>query len=255
MRRPAYSLVEVLVVLAVVGALVGLALPAVQRARAAAGRARDANELRQIGVALHGYHADRGHLPPDAEFPDSRSCRNWYGTVRDDSGVLNYPPELPPTDPADGILAPNLGPNPGFADPARGAGYKASSGRHTGGHGYNSWHLSPRVATGLYVPVTLPHVATTSRTLAFVNSALVLGRIEDPYVDYSFGIALPPSRGGCSVHFRHSGVANVLWLDGHVEGWAERAFLRPHDLPAILALRERAVVHDIAATDELWDVH
>ncbi len=63
-RRAGLSLVELLVAIGVIGLLTGLLLPAVQQARAAAARTDCLNRLKQIGAALHAFHAKHDRLPP-----------------------------------------------------------------------------------------------------------------------------------------------------------------------------------------------
>jgi prepilin-type N-terminal cleavage/methylation domain-containing protein len=215
-RVRAFTLVELLAVIGVIGVLASLFLPVFGATRRTAREAVSVGNLRQLAVATHSYIADnRGFFPPGMSFDNNT---RWHGARASVSA---------PFDPARGWLGPYLGRDgrvkvcPEFAALELAPGSFETG---AGGYGYNLAYLGgpiPDTPKGAYRPARLAALPRPGRTVLFATTALArAGGVQE----YPFAEA-PRWRnpgGGLegenqpSVHFRFGGRALVAWCDGRV---------------------------------------
>lgn len=222
----AFTLVELLVVMAIFATMAALLLPAVTNALNVSRRAACASNLRQLTIANHAYAADHGYFVAAAEDVWSGNRVRWHGARSSSSKEF---------DSASGPLAAYLGSDgnvkecPSFRPDAK--GFESGC----GGYGYNvrgvgsqSYLLGSYAGSKAGMPPD--QIVNPAGTVMFTDAAFIQSkRNGDSIIEYSFAEAYyhvsdnqptESSKSIPSIHFRHDDLANVAWVDGHVS--AER---------------------------------
>lgn len=208
-----FSLIELLVVLAVVGLLASLLLPALARAKASAARIRCVSNLHQLGLAGHMY------------WEDNQGYAFRYGGVSTNSGQLYWFGWVGPGaegtrafDPTPGALFPYLAGRGVERCPMlneRLAQFKSKAAGSTWGYGYNLY-LSAGVAKPPIRIRTLPRPADTLflADAAQVNTWQPPASAANPMLEEWYYV--DNSSNQPNGHFRHQQKGSGVFLDGHV---------------------------------------
>ncbi len=212
----------------IIAMLTAVLLPSMSAARHHARAVVCRSNIRQIGLANGYYSQDFGVYVAGA--PDFRqNLHRWHGT-RDVPGE--------PFDSPRGPLVPYLGPEgairqcpsfPAEEIAAESGGFE----RGNGGYGYNNRFLGVQLvqrAESVFEVATDRSGAVTgwvrrpAETIMFTDAAFAASRlIEYSFAEPRFHPQFAGTRADPSIHFRHRGLANVAWCDGHVDAH-ERTF-------------------------------
>lgn len=202
-----FTLIELLVVIAIIAILAAILFPVFAQARAKARQATCTSNLKQIGMgaAMYAQDYDERVLPVQTLGVGKRYY--WWasfdGATRNDAEGLLYPY----------MKNAQIQVCPEFSNSLR-------TTLGLTGYGYNYNCLSPLVAPTYDVrPVSLARISNVSETVQMTDSArLNTWQYAAPTLEGNAYLE-PPSSDYPTVHARHSGAANALWMDGHVKAF------------------------------------
>jgi len=244
-------LIELLVVVAIIALLVSILVPALTQASELADKTLCATNLHGLALANCLYAgAHDGFFAPGASDIYTANAMRWHGwraTVND------------PFDPTKGPLSPyfqdgKMKECPSFKDFIETGGPSGAYESGTGGYGYNNDYVGSRVRwTGDSDDITSgardTEIPRPASIIMFADTAMARGDsngeylIEEsfvypPYMFYGEPVIAAPIPYFPTMHFRHNGLANIAWCDGHVDS-AEMSFSYPYGKTAYGGYPER----------------
>ena len=274
-RRAGFTLIESLVVIAIVALLIALLLPAVQAARESARRTTCKNHLKQFGLALHNYHETHGALPLgnvpgiywtfqslvlpqleqgvlhrtlDFNFAGG-TCFDWKTTLNptDDPGGRILPAQQCPSDPNNNRANTTHDATSGRHVPTSYLGVIGSSPTALNGTLFSGSHVRlDHIRDGTSMTLLLGERGI-SNDLEYGWSLCAYGNNADGDWDNLLSTQQPLSAGqddgSHNGHFwsYHTGVVHMLFADGSVKGL--NVALNHANLQSLSTRSGREVVH------------
>ena len=222
--RAAFTLIELLVVIAIIGILAAMLMPALSGALEQGKSTQCKSNLRQLHLANSLYAADHGRYVPASTDIMGNNLNRWHGERINTSA---------PFVGTHGPLACYLGTGgeiracPSLSRYLNNASSQSGFEAGCGGYGYNQMGVGSRAFIDGYNEDSIKTgmapegVNDPAHTVMFADTAfpqpygsnpkfLIEYSFVEPYKSLGNGTAMP------SVHFRHTGHANVAWCDGHV---------------------------------------
>jgi prepilin-type processing-associated H-X9-DG protein/prepilin-type N-terminal cleavage/methylation domain-containing protein len=216
MKRRAFTLVELLVVIGIIALLIGLLLPALSNARQSAIRVSCLSSLRQMGIEAQAYVNDnQGHYP-SAQFTsaDFTTFYCWDLTTI-------YAPGLP-AQAVPGLLWRSRDPMKIQQCPAFEGKSNWGVDPYTG-FNYNTSYIGHGQGEAMEAPAKATSIRLTSKTALFGDGQYANGAdkfMRAPYPNP--GDATFTGRWSGTQGFRHQGKTNVAFCDGHAESLGQR---------------------------------
>ena len=221
MSKKAFTLVELLVVMAVIALLLSILIPALGAVRSQGKTAVCKSNLRQLMLANTGYAIENnGHFVLAAADIWTTNNQRWHGTRADNDSPFDW--HKSPL--VSYISGGGVKECPQKVNFRKGDPWDYDYEDGCGGYGYNMTYIGSRIwerntDENCEKPTKNTEIASSGQTVMFADCAMAQRKGGSIYfIEYSF--AEPPLNGWGyawpSIHFRHRNRANVGWVDGHI---------------------------------------